>query len=145
MKTLKALIILGLLVASCAEEQLDEPGTPQKNDQEANVEENESGESQNLDGLYKNGSDEAVLVITNYIERKGFDYQLMLHGPDECQGVEYAGSAFFDSDNHAKSDLENEMESDNFTIKSWGILMEPATSMVGMECLRMLNLEFKPE
>jgi len=95
-----------------------------------------------FDGSYSNAS--GKLIITNYAADKGFYYRVMFDNPEDCEGVDYEGTATFDSKNHAVSS-DDPYERDEFTFKGKKLKFEPNMSMIGMECARVLDVEFVKE
>ncbi len=87
-------------------------------------------------GTYANSSG-AVLVVTNASNDVGFDFHLVINSDDACTGVDYKGSATYSAPGQATSG-----SNDVFKKSVNSIRMEPSVEMIGMECARVMDVEF---
>jgi hypothetical protein len=117
----------------------------------------ESKSEKSLNGVYKNGDGE--LHIMN-ADENGFEYSIVMNSPDDCEGIDYEGTAIYKpegpsvygSESIAKGSADDinpidEFENDTFYIRDGGaeIQMDASFSMIGMECAKFGNMVFQKE
>ena len=90
-------------------------------------------------GTYKN-SGGATLTIQNFVGDKGFDFHLVIKTEDDCNGVDYSGTVKVTEPNKATND-----QADLFKLDEGRVHFEPATEMIGMDCARVLDVEFSKQ
>jgi hypothetical protein len=71
---------------------------------------------------------------------KGFDFHLVIKSEDDCNGVDYSGAVTFNEPNKATND-----QADLFKLDEGRVRFEPATEMIGMDCARVLEVEFSKQ
>ncbi len=87
-------------------------------------------------GEYTNG-DGGTLTITDFDADEGFLFRLTIEGGEACDGVDYESSAKFGAPGKASNPDE-----DSFVFDKGKIKFEPSTSMIGMDCARVIHVEF---
>lgn len=87
-------------------------------------------------GVYTNGGG-ATLTISKYVANGGFAFKLVIKSKDDCDLVDYSGTAKFSGPTKATSDKD-----DAFTLKGQIIAMEPSVDMIGMACARVIHVDF---
>ncbi len=90
-------------------------------------------------GTYEN-SGGATLTIKNFVGDKGFDFQVVIKSEDDCNGVDYSGTVKLTEPNKATNDQD-----DLFKLDEGRVHFEPATDMIGMDCSRVLDVEFSKQ
>jgi hypothetical protein len=90
-------------------------------------------------GTYKN-SGGATLTIQNFAADKGFDFHLVIKSEDDCNGVDYSGTVKLTEPNKATND-----QADLFKLDAGRVNFEPGTEMIGMDCARVLDVEFSKQ
>jgi hypothetical protein len=90
-------------------------------------------------GTYEN-SGGATLTIQNFAGDKGFDFHLVIKTEGDCNGVDYTGAVKFTEPNKATNDQE-----DLFKLDEGRVHFEPAMDMIGMDCARVLEVEFSKQ
>jgi hypothetical protein len=90
-------------------------------------------------GTYKN-SGGATLTIQNFVGDKGFDFHLVIKSEDDCNGVDYSGTVKLTEPNKATND-----QADLFKLDAGRVNFEPGTEMIGMDCARVLDVEFSKQ
>ncbi|PKN55001.1 MAG: hypothetical protein CVU56_23550 [Deltaproteobacteria bacterium HGW-Deltaproteobacteria-14] len=88
-------------------------------------------------GAYKN-SGGATLTIRNFVATKGFEFQLTIKSDDDCDGVDYSAAVKFTAPDKASNGDE-----DAFILKQGAVNFEPSADMIGMDCARVIDTEFK--
>jgi hypothetical protein len=96
-------------------------------------------------GVYTNN--EGGLVTISNVSAEGFDFKFTHADPKidefpDCTAIDYKASVTFDKDNQttATNDIE-----DLFKFNQGGFHFEPSMEMIGMDCMRIFNLEFVKE
>jgi hypothetical protein len=120
-------------------------------------EEEESKSEKSLNGVYKNGDGE--LHIMN-ADENGFNYSIVMNSPDDCEGIDYEGTAVYKPEGPSVYGSESiatgsandinpidEFDNDTFYIRDGGaeIQMDASFSMIGMECAKFGNMVFQKE
>lgn len=88
-------------------------------------------------GAYKN-SGGATLTIRNFVAATGFEFHLTIKSDDDCNGVDYSAAVKFTAPDKASNDAE-----DAFRLNQGAVNFEPSTEMIGMDCARVIDTEFK--
>ena len=97
-----------------------------------------------LAGDYRSG--EITLTISN-VTRTDFDFRVsspIAGGADEeddpCGGIDYKGRARFDESDAAMATTEHE---GSLRFTEGGVHFEPSMDMIGNDCMRQIDVEFK--
>jgi hypothetical protein len=134
-RALLRILILALTpaVVACASNKPAENATPTPT---PTTEKTPAVEAPKYDGTYTNGEG-ATLTIRNFAADTGFDFQLKISSANDCNGVDYSDTVEFTEANSASKDGEDVFKLDNGAIN-----FEPSVSMIGMECARVIHVEF---
>jgi hypothetical protein len=121
-----ALATAAIFVSACSATKLPAPDSP-------------TTAPVSYDGTFTNGGG-ATLVISSYVAAKGFDFAIKIQTEDACDSVDYKGSVEFTDPTTARNEDE-----DLFRLKPGTVHFEPALSMIGMDCARVLHVDFQPQ
>jgi hypothetical protein len=97
------------------------------------------------EGRFSNGY--GGLLTISSVSKTGFTYELVYKSNNDCNGLNYRGTAYFKSNSEASNETNdgtmNFMDIETFELKGETIILYPAASMVGMECQSMFKETFK--